>query len=218
MANIFPHPQPIKSAPEYAVDAQAVDVRRIDLGGARAEDELNIGSRDILWVVASSSLGANLPFRFNTQSSGLITAKRGLFISGVRFQRLYLNNTSQPGEWVEIFSARQDEVGDLIRIENPSTDENIATLTKATVITPLADVACPTGVATLVLASNSTRRIGYVQNVGAGTLVIGDASVSATRGIRLAPNERLEIAATENVYAFNNSGAAGLVALMETAD
>lgn len=214
---IVPHPVPSESSPLYGVDAQTIDVRTIDLTNARIEEELNIGARDVIWVIDATSLTANLPVRYNSQAGGLVVLKKGMFLAGVPFSQLFLNNEAQAGESITLFTAREGQ--NLIRIDNPASDASLVTFTKPSVLDTITDVACANAAVTQVLAALSTRRKAMIQNLSASADVrIGDSNVTATRGTRLGPGELYEVETTESIHVRNDSGASVSVSVAWTAD
>ncbi len=85
-----------------------------------------------------------------------------------------------------------------------------------TVLNSTADNAVATASAEVVAAANGSRALAIIQNLHASASVrIGDASVSATRGIELGPGDVIEIATTEAIHVRNDSGASVDIAVVE---
>lgn len=75
------------------------------------------------------------------------------------------------------------------------------------------DTACANAIATLLVAGNANGLgaiiCGPAAGVwAAGTVRVGGAGVTAASGIEIAPGEKITIATTAPIYAYNNSGAA----------
>jgi hypothetical protein len=70
------------------------------------------------------------------------------------------------------------------------------------------DVACVSGVATVLLAADATRLYALVANssANAATVRLGTAAVGAATGIPIEPGQTLPIATTAAIYGFQASG------------
>ncbi|RLG23041.1 hypothetical protein DRN85_10125 [Methanosarcinales archaeon] len=89
---------------------------------------------------------------------------------------------------------------------------------KATVLNVSSDVSLTAGAATMIVAADADRQCVMITNLAANTQTfrIGNASVSATAGVELAPGESIEIETTAAVYGYNPGGSAESVSVIWT--
>ncbi len=103
--------------------------------------------------------------------------------------------------------------------DNRLTVSGAINLSKSGNLSSTADVVCNNAAATVVKALTATRRSIEVQNLDAvASLRVGDAAVTATRGLRLGPGESVTLATTAAVSVRNDSGAPVSVAVLEVLD
>ena len=201
----------------FGVDAQSLNVNKILLDTAESEREKNFGASTALWVQDATSLTAQTTIKFNRQAGTGLKLKKGLFIRGLRFSRVYFTHAAQANESLTIVTFNETDLG--FAIENPSADASLADITKASVIDTIADVSVTAASTVQILASNTDRRVAHISNLsGSVTLRIGDANAGAARGRVLLPGDTCEIRGTEAIFAFNPDAAAVLVGLTWEAD
>ena len=89
---------------------------------------------------------------------------------------------------------------------------------KATVLNVSSDVSLAAGTDTMIVGADANRLCVIITNLAANTQTfrIGNASVSATAGVELAPGESIEIETTAAVYGYNPGGSAESVSVMWT--
>lgn len=163
-----------------------------------------------------------------TSAKVTVTAERGAEPAPVRLGQAFLaRNTSR---WIIEWDAQSGVTAEFGFAERPENldwdaDPPAKLLTGAVKLKgnatfdTAADVSCTNAAVTEVLAANSARRAAFVQNLDAAASVrIGDSNVAAGRGLRLGPGDSITVETTEAVSVRNDSGAAVLVAVMETAD
>jgi hypothetical protein len=104
-----------------------------------------------------------------------------------------------------------DPSGDTIKfIVSDGTSGNdaiitVTSLAKPATIDTAADVALAAGVATQILAFDSSRQQAFISNLGANLnlIRIGDNNVAAARGAEIAPGQTIMIAGTEAIFGFS---------------
>jgi hypothetical protein len=145
-------------------------------------------------------------------SSNWITFDKGIryaLPNGERFGRVRFRDTSGAQNVLRLYYG--DGTFDDNRVSISGGVEFIV----PTGIATTADQSVPSGAATLVLASNSARKLAIVQNKGAAAIRVGDSNVTATRGVELASGASWEVATTAALYVFQASGGAMDVAANE---
>ncbi len=124
-----------------------------------------------------------------------------LLENGETFTEITLKNTTGGAVTVTVGIGQGE-----IRVANAVTvSGTVATLeAKAATLATVADVALTNGAATLLSASSSTRREVLISNPAANavTIRIGDANVTATRGIELGVGGTIVLTTSAGVYAF----------------
>ncbi len=98
-------------------------------------------------------------------------------------------------------------------VVNASVTTNIA---PGNTLTPLEDVSCVAGAATSIAAADTDRLGVIIHNPSDNThtLRIGDAGVTATKGVALEPGETLPIASTAQIFAWNTGASDQSVSLL----
>lgn len=113
---------------------------------------------------------------------------------------------SATGQTVTVFAGYG-----LISDNRANVTANLAvTLAPSNTMFDGADVAVPSGAATLVLAADLNRKTAFICNpsTNTATVRVGSATVNATKGIPVEPGETLTLDATFAVYVFQASGTA----------
>jgi len=81
----------------------------------------------------------------------------------------------------------------------------VVSATKPTTIDTVADVALGAGAATQILPADAARRQALITNLQANANVIrvGDAAVTAARGVEVAPGQTITLDGTEAIFGFD---------------
>lgn len=154
-----------------------------------------------LYVVDASSTVAVAQLEFNEQIGNKFPIRHGLFLSGVAFNRWYVDNAALAGEWLDVMYGVETTGG--VRIINPVSAVSSFELTKGTVFNALLNASVGL-VAALVLATNSARREAILQSDSGntGAIYIGhDVTVGPTRGIRLDPGQSTVLSTSDDIWA-----------------
>lgn len=218
MPRTFPK-QPVAEAPkEFGLDVNTIQTRRILLDTAQTLKAEEIGGTCI-WAYNASSLTAEVDIRVNDQLRAAIPFKRGQFVNGIPFSRLYVSNTAQAGEWIDLFVAVEQQVGK-IDIVNPSALAQAVELTKATEIRLASDRILAAGAKTIITSIGATGRSVNIRSLDSNIaeLRIGDTNVTATTGEPLFPGEKKSIECIESVYAWNPAGVVQKLSLFNIRD
>lgn len=94
-------------------------------------------------------------------------------------------------------------------------DGGIAVLSPDTV-TSTADVTATASTTSQLIAANLDRKELFLVNMGSATLRIGDSNAGASRGVPLAPGEKMIMTTTAAVSAYNPDASGCDVAIIET--
>jgi hypothetical protein len=182
---------------EIGADSLVVRSRVIDLSVAR-DNPVEISFAGVwLWAIDTDGVGASLNVFFNTPAGQPITFKRGLRLSGLAFQRLYITNTAQPGATMTFHASMQP-----LEVVN-SSPEVVSTETISSLIGD-SKVALGNGTPTLIsAASDSKRRVKWIADEGnSNPIYIGGATASANSYGPFYAEEGDELETTAAVYAF----------------
>lgn len=172
-----------------------------------------------LWAQDASDLTASLSIAFQNQDSdNAVTVSRGMFMGGVKFDQLWISNDAQAGKYITLVFGV--EKAGQVRVVNPDSSFSDVTVTKSTTLGTVADVACPNGAATNVLAALSTRRTAYIRvpATAASSVRWGDSNVGAARGEEVDPGQTITVDCTDDVYIYNGTGAAFSVSITYKGD
>jgi hypothetical protein len=204
--------------PEFGIEANILQTTTIYLDAARDLVCMEIGGTCV-WVQNASDLGANIDVRVNDQLRDPMNISQGFFIRGIPFSRIYVSNTAQAGKWITLFYTAEQEAK-TVEISNPSSQFTSITVSKASVLDSLADVALAAGAQTQIVAGNAARRKIIIKNLAANpaTLRIGDNGAAAANGHELAPGESIGLAVADAVYAWNPGVVAQSVSVVSTED
>ena len=187
-------------APPFASRANATRRLRIALDSAAVNREMP-ATGTWLYVVEASSRAALARVEFNEQRGDKFPIREGLFLSGLEFNVLWIENTAQAGEWLDILFGVETQGN--VRIVNPTSAISSFELTKGTTfVTPL---NASVGVAAAsVLAAFAGRREALLQSDAgnAGIIYVGhDATVGPGRGLRLDPGQSLVLSTSDDIFA-----------------
>ena len=203
MARLYPENYEGTAPIEFGTGANILKTRTFNLTNARDLELIDIGG-SCLWAVTASSLGAQIDIRINDQLRDPVTFQQGMFIRGVPFSRLYVSHAAQAGESITIFFAREQDVRN-IEIINPAIAFTEVNLTKGTILSSGGDVTIAAAGTGNILAANANRRVAFISSLttNINILRVGDAGVSATRGLELAPGESFGVKSSAQIVAFN---------------
>lgn len=161
------------------------------------------------YVRSDSSNAVNITI--NSEETGdKITLKPGDYAKLNPFKRLRISHDGVSDTKVLLYIGNNTEAG-----SSEVSGDVTATPKPSATLTPLDDVACLTAAATVVAAANTDRRELHITNLGAGTIRVGDATVTASKGIALFANQTGVIPTGAAVSVRNDTGATVTVALME---
>lgn len=202
---VVPVAIPQKAIPEFGLDPNAIRVITIPLDTALKDHEVDV-TGTVLWAVNASSLSAAMDVKLQTQRNDKIPVSKGFFLRGARFSHLYITAAAQAGESITLLLAK--ETGDKLEIINPSSDFTSVSTSKSANLGSVADVTVAHGAAAAVcLAADATRREALIYNSGTVDVRIGDSNIGAARGTWLPAGQEITLATTDDIYAYNPSGA-----------
>lgn len=214
----FPLDDPAGSAKAYGRDAPPFQSIKIPLDALAENLELT-GTGNILWCIDASDNTAVVKIKYNQQSGEGIPFKKGTFISGIKFDRLYANHAAQAGKWVELAYTIEGVGG--VKVRNPA--ENASAITGSVTNTPViagtlnsaADKTCLAGAQTQLTGADLTRKEAFITNLVGNpeVLRVGNAAVAANKGIPLAPGETIILTVTSSIFVWNPGAANQDVAL-----
>ena len=196
MPRIYPRPPQGEAPPEFGIDANAVQMRVIDLAVARVTPERIEVAGSVLWAVTGTAQTALVNVALNDQQRAPIPFQPGTFIRGVRFSRVFITNAAQPGVTITLLHAVEGPGN--IQVENPAAQFTAvslvpatiaALLAKPTVLNSLAHLALVAAApAAAILPANPARRAALITSLNTNTaeILIGDlANVGPARGLQL---------------------------------
>lgn len=206
-----------EAAERFGARAQTVQIVTIDLSTAQTLKELKMTGNTV-WALDATSNAAALTVRFNEQSGQGVTFKKGMFLKGINFDRVFVTNTAQSGATITLLVAVEGD--QLIAIENAAETLSSVNLVKASSADSVADVSITATSTVLVAAAASTRHELLITNLAANTqtMRIGDSGAGATNGIPLAPGQTLILSTSAAIYAYNPGASAETLAVMELLD
>ncbi len=186
---------------------------RFDLGNARENQRLDVKGGFVRVVGASNgtahidlsvdnNIGENDEFRMRRTDA---------MTYGPGFDKLYISNDAQPGEWLEIAVAPSKDIFDFEAGQDFNVSGISSTVTteetKAETFASVVDITLNNGAATLIAAASGTRRQIHISNLLAngGTIRVGDSSVGAARGVEVGIGSTYIIETSADVYAYVGS-------------
>jgi len=173
-----------------------------------------------LWALIPSGgdLTPVATIRFNDQNGEGLAVSPGMFLKGLRFDRIFLTNTAQAGKSLTLFYG-VDTFGNLA-IQNAAIALASVTFTKGTTFATAADVTVTTAATVQVLAANATRRYALIGNPIANPMLmrIGDAGAAAAEGIELLPGEKIRLETSAAIFAFNPDAVDRKITALEISD
>lgn len=227
---IFPRPPEGEAPPEFGIDANAIQMRTIDLTVARVTPERFEIAGSVLWAITATTQAALLNIALNDQQRAFMPFQAGTFIRGVRYSRFYVTNVAQPGQTVTLLYAAEGPGN--IQIENPAAQFAVVALDAATIAALIAglnpvDLTAATiaallaratdfislpdlvlvgaAAAVVVLPVNAARRAVLIGSINANTaeIRIGDlAGVGGAEGLQLMPGDSLTLYTEQEVAGF----------------
>lgn len=186
------------AAGDFNLNAPEVRRIRIPLDNAQVAAKYEI-TGNCIWVVQASSPAANCIIRLNRDTSDGIPLSAGLAMRTPNFSKVYIENTAQPGAWIELihFLAEFD-----FQIVNPGSLVATVTLAKATTGEQGTATIVAGAASTTLLAADATRRRVTVVCEGPYPVRVGYASgtaLSDTVGLYLDVGETHDFLATDAV-------------------
>lgn len=172
-------------------------------------------------------LDATADFRLSIDGGAGVFFAKGTALSGVSFAQLRVENPSASDNTVRIVAGvgeyrddRLNIIDDAVAVEvtnvaaiEAAADQLAAAADAGPVFATIADVTVGTSAGS-VLAANAARRRAFLQNIGSTTIRIGDASVSASRGLLLRPDGAADIETAGAIWAISDA-AGGKLAVAE---
>ena len=202
MSRYFPVPDEGEAQQAYGEKRPRIHTRRIDLDNERNEELLKLGG-NFIWAARASSYTALAEIGFQQQGQGRIPFQQGSAVRVGPFDRIYLTNTAQSGEWIEIVVVRE-ETGNFA-IENPGSAFDTVQFSTPTSINTSSDVNISASSSALVVGANSNRKEAVIRSLSSNTNTarIGGGGVGATSGIPLEPGQSFTLSVTDNINAYN---------------
>ena len=183
---------------------------RIDLATARDNSRIDVRG-GFLRIVAASSGNATIDIAVDNNvgsNDQFGMKKRDALTYGPSFEKLYITNTAQAGEWIEIAISPSKDIFDFEVGQNFVVDAISSTVvtqeTKAATLDSLADIALTNGVATILTAADAARREITVTNILANgvSMRVGDSGAGASNGIELQIGDSVTLSTKADVYAY----------------
>jgi hypothetical protein len=189
---------------QYGEMRPRISRRRINLDTARNSELVNLGGNSI-WAVQASSFNAIIEIGFQEQGQGLIPFQKGTFVRVGPFSQIYITNSAQAGEWVDLVTVRE-ESGEF-EIQNPGSTFDTVQLVTPTAFDTDSDISIAAGSSRLVIGNNNQREEVIVQSHPDNTnrARIGPSSVSGSQGVILGPGESITLNTTAPIYAYNTN-------------
>lgn len=212
-----------EAAERFGSRAQTVQIITFDLATAVTLKEIKL-TGNAIWAFDASDNAAKLTVRFNEQSGEGLPFQKGMFIKGIAFDRIFIDNTAQAGKTITILVAVEGD--QLIAIENAAealasiTVSGTVTATKPSVLDSLTDVSLLAAATTQILAADVTRYEAIITNLTANTVTfrIGDSGADATNGVELAPGQTIILTTTDAIHGFNATAGAESISVVVIKD
>lgn len=222
---VYPIDYPAQAPQRFGRFSPVIKVQRIALDDARDDVRIQIGG-SMFWAQNASSLTASMDVRFNTEQSDKVKVTWGFSIGGLKFSEIYVTNSAQAGEYIDILVVVEDVN---LRTLNPNNVNNAVTIlgtvtvdqAKNSVFETAADVTVTAAAAAAeILAANTDRVSAIITSVSTNTqeVRIGDGDTGAARGVQLNPGESLEIETTAAIYAYTPAGSDVVLSIAYTED
>ena len=177
--------------------------RRIDLTNARDGQELVLGGNAI-WACVASSYNAELEISLHEQGQGLLPFLKGTFVKAGPFSKLYLTNSAQSGEYIDLVVIREER--GVFEIENPGSTFDTVQSVVPTTLTATADVNIAASTNTQAIAANANRVELILRSLSSNTntaRLSEDPGAAGGKGLPLEPGQSITLNVTETVYAYN---------------
>jgi hypothetical protein len=202
MARVYPVGPEGEAQTPYGERRPAIQRFRLRLDNARNEERFNKGG-NVLWAVQASSYTAIAEIAFHQRGQGQIPFSSGTFVRAGPFSEIFVTNSAQSGEWIDLLHVREKE--GLFEIQNPGSVFDTVQLVTPTQLLTYADVSISAGSTTLITNSAAVREEIIVQSHPDNTnrVRIGDNNASGSRGIILEPGESATLNVTSSVYGYN---------------
>lgn len=209
MGNRFPVPHEGSSPLPFGRDQSTVRKIRFDLSAARSNEEINL-TGNVFWVIAASALGELAQVSFNEVFSGgdALPVGQGLYISGIKFSKIYLTNTAQAGAYIDVVytvTGSQE-----LTINNPLDDAAANVIVDAgEAIASGAFISTAAAAVTLISAANTNRKRITVSSLSTNTanIQIGPITIGAANGYILEPGDSFTLDTEAALYYYTATAA-----------
>lgn len=205
-SGFVPAQRPAQPSPgAFNLDAPDVRVIRIPLDAANVRRELNI-TGNCIWAVRASSPSAVMTLHFNQHEADGVPVNQGLAFRTPPFQRIYLENSAQAGQWIDLvyfvsqfdfFVVNPGSIVSTVSVAKPTTGAN-------------AQFSIAAATTTAVLAADATRQAAIIKNEGTVPVRVAfntATAISDTVGILLQPGESITLEGTLGINVRNLTGA-----------
>lgn len=220
----FEHTNDNQGVNQYGVDFQKLSRKRVALDSARAKQQFSGIAGNFIWCQNSSAAGAECFISFkHEEDESLLKVSRGFFLAGVKFPKVFVTNTAQSGQYVDIVYGEVDPRQ--LRIENIgevfSTIEDILNIQNVEIVEQVLDVVQPNGArhpdkVTLVsgisdtlsaYAEDKRSMVIRTKTDAAGLVWIGgDESIEDEQGVPLYPGDSISIDGRAQISGYQNTG------------
>lgn len=180
----------------------------LDLATAREDFEVSLAGA-FIWAINTVNVDAETAVKFNTSAGQGVPFKRGQWISGIRFQRIFVSHVAQAGASITFLCSPRH-----IEVDNAVATSGLVTLTDTLRSSDFATpAAASVGVAAASFLAASSTRIGVILQShpdNTGRIVVGDANVTLTRGLILLPGGTAYIQTEDELFAIASVAAQAL--------
>lgn len=193
--------------PQFGQNATYVFIQKIALDSALDAKEFNL-TGTFFYIIDASSKTVKANIQFESQSNGSIPVQQGSFLSGIRYDKLYITANAVAGGYITIMGGVETE--GRVQALNPADQFNDISIIKSTKITPTPAWFSTAGTApgaTLMVAANATRRrmIVSADPGNSAGYRVGGSDVDATHGVYLTAGQSMEVLSTDAFYIFDDS-------------
>jgi hypothetical protein len=205
-------PEP-NALPSFGQETPSIGKRLIPLDSARDNEVIELGASNFIWAVEATGSNANVEIRFNAPHNSGITVKEGMMLKVGNFKKIYITNSAQSGKNITLHYGLMSKDFNILNAASSTQEVNVAANTG---LSTTADGSALATATTSILAANTNRKEAIIKNLDASTsLRIGDSNAGASRGHELKAGESIILSTTAQIYAYNASGTAVAVSLVE---
>ena len=179
----------------------SIRLATIPLDVAREGQKYSLGGR-FLWAIEAVGTSARLLVAFNEPTGSPIPFQRGIVLSGVAFDDLYLTNTAQPGQSITLLASMT-----LLDVTNAPA---LASLVKPEAANTVANGVVTVGATpTLAAPARPGRKLAtlFAPFANTETVFIGGAGVALATGFPILAGGAKDIVGEEAVFAIRNAAA-----------